>query len=121
MKVLIDMNLSPRWCAALRQHGWEAVHWSEVGDPRAADRTIMNYARTHEYVVFTHDLDFSAILAATQTHAPSVIQVRGHDVLSEQFQQMVIRALRRFESELETGALVVIDESRARARILPLQ
>jgi len=28
----------------------EAVHWATIGDPRAADRDLMRYARTHGYV-----------------------------------------------------------------------
>lgn len=35
MKLLIDMNLSPLWVDTLTRHGWEAVHWSTVGDPHA--------------------------------------------------------------------------------------
>ena len=37
MKLLLDMNLSPKWCDVLRGHGWETVHWSTVGAPTAAD------------------------------------------------------------------------------------
>lgn len=55
MKILVDMNLSPSWADALGQHGFEAVHWMEVGDQRAPDRTIMTWARERGYVVFTHD------------------------------------------------------------------
>jgi predicted nuclease of predicted toxin-antitoxin system len=35
MKILLDMNLSPRWVRFLEQEGFEAAHWSTVGDPRA--------------------------------------------------------------------------------------
>ena len=66
-------------------------------------------------------LAFSAILAASGAKAPSVIQVRTQDVLSERFQQLVLDSLRQFESALTAGALIVIDESRARARVLPLK
>ena len=37
MKFLIDMNLSPLWVPFLGAHGFGAVHWSTVGDPRAPD------------------------------------------------------------------------------------
>jgi predicted nuclease of predicted toxin-antitoxin system len=66
VKLLIDMNLSPLWAAELRQQGWEAVHWSTIGDPRPSDRTILGWAQRNGYVVFTHDLDFGALLAATR-------------------------------------------------------
>jgi predicted nuclease of predicted toxin-antitoxin system len=35
-------------------------------------------------------------------------------------ENLVIEVLRQFESVLVTGALVVVDESRSRARVLPL-
>ena len=121
MKILIDMNLSPSWRGILKDGGWEAVHWSAVGAPGASDKAILEYAERHGYVVFTHDLDFSALLSVAQAHAPSVIQVRTQDVLSERFRELVLDALRQFEPELSAGALVVIDESRAKARVLPLK
>jgi predicted nuclease of predicted toxin-antitoxin system len=46
MKLLVDMNLSPDWVAVLEQAGWETVHWSNVGNPRAADSEIMAWAMT---------------------------------------------------------------------------
>jgi len=58
MKILIDMNLSPDWTAAFAAESIESIHWSTVGDPRAKDTEIMEYARSNEYIVFTHDLDF---------------------------------------------------------------
>ena len=52
MKFLIDMNLPPEWVNVFEQHGWHAVHWQEVGDPRASDKSIMAWARQNGYVVF---------------------------------------------------------------------
>lgn len=44
MKIVIDMNLSPEWVSVLESHGYKTIHWSEVGDPRAADQVIMDWA-----------------------------------------------------------------------------
>jgi predicted nuclease of predicted toxin-antitoxin system len=120
VKILIDMNLSPDWASVLHKHGWDALHWSAVGDPRATDRTIMNWALANGYVVFTHDLDFGTLLATTQAMGPSVIQVRTQNVLPTHLETSIVNALRQFESVLETGALVTVDEARARVRVLPL-
>lgn len=120
MKFLIDMNLSPRWAEVFVAAGFNAVHWSDNGDLRATDRSIMEWARGNGYIVFTHDLDFGAILAATQAAGPSVIQVRAENVLPENLGGLVISAIRSFRNELEQGALISIDPQRARARILPL-
>ena len=44
MKLLVDMNLSPRWVEVLSRAGIEAVHWSRVGHEDAPDTIIMAYA-----------------------------------------------------------------------------
>lgn len=74
------MNLSPDWVKTLKKDGFDAVHWSTIGDIRAEDTEIMEWARTNNHVVFTHDLDFGMLLALTQAESPSVIQVRTQDV-----------------------------------------
>ncbi|MBM3334195.1 DUF5615 family PIN-like protein [Candidatus Sumerlaeota bacterium] len=120
MKILLDMNLSPRLIPILEQHGHICTHWSAVGDLEADDQTIMKWAAERGYVVLTHDLDFGAILAIGQHVAPSVIQIRTQDVLSESFQTLLVRMLDEFRETLETGALVVADKDRFRVRVLPL-
>ena len=120
MKFVIDMNLSPRWVEVFMAAGLEATHWSALGDPRATDRSIMEWARSNGYIVFTHDLDFGAILAATQASGPSVLQIRAEKVLPEDAGDTVIAAIHRFQDELEQGALISVDPENARARILPL-
>lgn len=121
MKILIDMNLSPLWVLVLEEAGFEAIHWSTVGDPRASDRTIMTWAANHGYVIFTHDLDFGVLLAATQAQTPSVIQIRSQNILPDSVGSLVIVALKQFTVELQAGALITIDKTRARARILPIR
>ncbi len=121
MKLLIDMNLSPDWVSLLSEAGFEAVHWSVVGDPSAADAAIMDYARAHDCVVFTHDLDFGAILAATGAKTPSVVQIRTQNVDPTSLGETVISLLRRCREHLESGALICLDQSTERVRILPLR
>ena len=120
MKVLIDMNLSPRRTEVFQRNGWQAVHWSTVGDHRAPDRVIMDWARINEYVIFTHDLDFGTMLAVTHAEGPSVIQVRAQDVLPQHMEGMVVASVQQYGSLIQEGALVIVDESTSRARILPL-
>jgi predicted nuclease of predicted toxin-antitoxin system len=105
----------------LKSAGWEAIRSSTVGNPRAEDKEIMAWARAQKDVVFTHDLDFGALLALTRAGSPSVIQVRTPDVTPAAIGALVVSALRQFEGTLEKGALIVLDEARARARILPLE
>ena len=121
MKIVIDMNLSPEWVSVFEAAGYEAVHWSSVGDIKAKDTVIMAWAVSNGYVVFTHDLDFGTLLAISEADTPSVIQVRTQDVLPGKLGKIVLNALIQFQSELEAGALITVNEAQAKARILPIK
>ncbi|WP_251106792.1 DUF5615 family PIN-like protein [Alloacidobacterium dinghuense] len=114
------MNLSPRWVLLLQASGFEGCHWSEKGQATARDTEIMTYAVANDFVILTHDLDFSAILAVTHGSKPSVVQIRGDDLRPEAIADSVVRAFRQMQSELEAGALLTIDPKRTRLRVLPL-
>jgi len=121
VRVLIDMNLSPEWGRVLAGSGWEAIHWKDVGDPTAPDCEIMRWARESGCVVFTHDLDFGALLAATGATGPSVVQMRCEDTRPASMGDAVVAALHAHERALGSGALVTIDPRRMRVTLLPLK
>jgi predicted nuclease of predicted toxin-antitoxin system len=81
----------------------------------------MAWANATGHIVFTHDLGFGALLAATAAQGPSVIQVRTQDVTPRHLETLLVSALRAHQVVLEEGALVTVDEARFRARILPLK
>ena len=121
MKIVIDMNIPPTWVSVFEGAGYEAAHWSTVGDIKAKDSTIMAWAVSHGYIVFTHDLDFGTLLAISEADTPSVIQVRTQNVFPDKLAKIVLDALKQFQTELETGALITINEAQAKARILPIR
>ena len=121
VKILLDMNLSPAWVPALEAAGHEARHWSNLGALNAPDTEIMAWARSAGHVVLTQDLDYSALLFATQATAPSVIVLRTEDVRPGAISALVLSALRQAEVELRSGALVTVDPRRARISTLPLR
>lgn len=120
LRIPIDMNLSPSWVEVLQKAGFEARHWYKLGAPNAPDNVLFSWARENKYIVFTHDLDFGAMLAATNAESPSVFQIRTEDVSPAALAPRAIDLLHRFESQLSSGALVIVDEMRERIRILPL-
>lgn len=120
MKLLVDMNLSPKWAGFLASAGFDVVHWSALGAANAPDTEIMSHARETGYVVLTSDLDFGTILAVTHGEKPSVVQLRSDNLSHENIGKQVIDALRQLTIELEGGALVTVDTERTRLRILPL-
>jgi predicted nuclease of predicted toxin-antitoxin system len=118
VRLVVDMSLSVEWLTELAQHGWSEVHWSAVGDPRADDSVVMAWALANDHVVCTHDLDFGTTLALTHATGPSVLQVRGQNVLPEDIGPVVIAALHQHDADVAAGALVV-DVKKSRVRVLP--
>lgn len=121
MKLLIDMNLSPRWVKLLADADIEAVHWASIGAVTARDVDIMDFARVKGYVVLTHDLDFGSILAVTHGNKPSVVQIRSEDVNPDIIGKQVVIALQQMAVDLEQGALLTVNPKRIRVRVLPLR
>ena len=120
MKLLLDMNLSPRWVKFLQANNIEVMHWLDCGPPNATDSEIMAYARENGLIIFTHDLDFSTLLAHSKDKKPSVIQLRTNDISLEASGNAIVGALRQMRTELEAGALLTIDPKRSRIRLSPL-
>jgi len=109
--------MSPLWVEFLRSAGYEALHWTSVG---SRDDEIATYASDHDFVVFTRDLDFGALLAASGAERPSVILLRGEAQLPNRIGLKVIRILQPAADALESGALIT-DVSTTRLIILQIR
>ncbi|HAB15673.1 MAG TPA: hypothetical protein DCE44_04400 [Verrucomicrobiales bacterium] len=72
-------------------------------------------------MLLTQDLDFAEVLSHTQAGGPSVVLLRLRNELDSAQQARVCGLLRTATDALETGALLVIDERRARLRRLPIK
>ena len=95
-----------------------------IGRPSASRRPLIARScrgRANHFVPLTHDLDFSAILAAGAEAGPSVVQLRMQDLLSERALAVIVTAVNAHADVIERGALMSIDESGARVRILPFR
>jgi len=120
MRVLVDMNLSPRLATLLVQKGIESKHWYYVGAPNAKDSEIMAYAHLEGYSVLTCDLDFSAMLSATQGRKPSIIQIRNQGIPMDDLATLIFSAILQNADELERDAILTLDSKQSRIRLLPL-
>ena len=115
------MNIPEIRVGFLNDAGHEAVHWSGIGNIRADDVEIMTWAREHDYVVFTHDLDFGSLLFATNAKAPSVIQLRVEHIIPEIVGDAVLETFSTATEAIMAGALITIYPKRHRIRLLPLR
>ena len=112
------MNLSPRWVHFFSGQGIEVIHWSNIGAANANDTEIMGYAKTHDYVILTHDLDFGAILAISGMNKPSVIQLRTNDISPDCSVDLVVKAINELYEDIEKGAIITIDNKKVRLHSL---
>ena len=120
VSILVDMNLSPDWIPVLGVAGHTSIHWSAVGDARALDSELMEWARTNDHIILTHDLDFGTLLAQTRASRPSVVTIRADDPTPAAIGNHVLAAIHQHATELAAGALVMVDVSRSRVRVLPI-
>ncbi len=121
MKILLDMNISPVWKKFLEKHGHDVFHWSEVGDQGADDELLMTWARDHDCLVFTHDLDFSAILYATRASSPSVLQVRIENIIPSETGKIILEVINTNTEIIQNGAVITVDPRKSRVHLLPFK
>lgn len=81
----------------------------------------MAHAAACDRVVLTHDLEFGAILAAMGGTRPSVVKLRADDVSPDAIGAQIGASIRQLEAELGAGALVTVEPTRSRMRVLPLR
>ena len=121
IEFLADMNISPVTVKQLKKQGWNVVRISAILDRKSTDIKIINYAREHNKVIITQDLDFSMLLAVRGYTKPSVINLRVENARSDFITKRIIAVVSLMEKELRDGIIVTVDETSVRYRNLPIK
>jgi predicted nuclease of predicted toxin-antitoxin system len=120
MRFLADAGVSPKTVEFLKRLGHEAVHARTLGLQRARDSEPIERSRADSSVVVTFDLDFGDILALGVLDKPSVIILRLADERTESVNQRLSAVLAERCADLESGALILVEDARYRVRKLPI-
>jgi predicted nuclease of predicted toxin-antitoxin system len=99
----------------------EATHLRTLGIQRAPDAQIVEQARADESVVLSFDLDFGDLLALGVMDKPSAILFRLSDERAESVNARLSTVLNEQLAELESGALILVEDTRYRVRKLPIR
>ncbi|MBI5178344.1 MAG: DUF5615 family PIN-like protein [Nitrospinae bacterium] len=119
MRFLADMGVSLKVVAWLRSCGHDAVHLRDEGLQRLPNGDIFHKAIREDRMVLTFDLDFGEIAALSGARG-SVVVFRLHNTSAENVIGRLEDVLVHSRSALETGAIVLVEESRYRVRHLPI-
>jgi predicted nuclease of predicted toxin-antitoxin system len=120
MRFLADAGISPKTVEFLKQLGHETTHVRTLGMQRAPDAHVIALARADGSVVLSFDLDFGDLLALGVTDKPSVILFRLADERAESVNRRLSTVLNEQGTELESGALILVQDTRYRVRKLPI-
>jgi len=107
--------------ASLREAGHDAVHLRDQGLLKMEDSDVLDKARSESRTVLTLDLDFGDLLAASREKLPSVIIFRLRNQTPAFVRPRLFEILSECETDLNAGAVVVVEEARYRVRRLPIQ
>ena len=118
---LANMNISPLTVEQLRKLRSSIERVPEVMKKESRDKEVLSYARRHNKILITHDLDFSMLLAIGGHRKPSVINLRLENAKPDFVTIRIIDVVSMMEKELEEGAVISVDETSARYRNLPIR
>ena len=105
----------------LRAAGHDCVHAYDSGLGGQPDQQVMACADRENRILISADTDFGELLATAPVVAPSVILLRRSDKRPESLAAIIVANLDQVADDLAVGALVVISDTRIRARLLPMK
>ena len=120
MHFLADMGVSQRVVEWLCQQGHDAIHLREQGLHRLLNGEIFIKAASEQRIILTWDLDFTEILALSGTHIVSAVIFRLLNTRSANVIHRLEHVLATSAQDLAEGAIISVEESRHRVRLLPL-
>jgi predicted nuclease of predicted toxin-antitoxin system len=120
MRFLADMGVSWRVVQWLRDTGHEATHLREQDLHRLPNGGIFTKAADERRIIPTWDLDFTEIVALSSTRIVSAIVFRLLNTRSANVIRRLTRVLAESAQDLEDGAIISVEESRHRVRLLPI-
>jgi predicted nuclease of predicted toxin-antitoxin system len=107
MKLLLDQNLSPRLVHRLVDLYPNSIHVTQVELDRSLDQEIWHYARQHDYIIVTKDVDFSEF-SILQGFPPKVIWIRRGNCSTQEI-EIILRenfdAIKAMNADINTGIL----------------
>lgn len=120
MKLLLDENLPPSLVSKMEEIGHTCRHIQGSELSGKSDISIVEFAEREDWIIVTHDLDFSRIISVSGRKKPSVITFRLDKINTAIIVDLLTSNLLVLEDKLMGGALVTISTDKIRFQYLPL-
>ena len=121
MKFLADMGISPKTVDFLIALEFESIHLSALKLNKMPDSEILNKAKNEGFILLTHALDFSELVAASKAKLPSVIIFRLRNMQPNNVNSTLKTIVTNHSSTLKQGAIISVTDSQIRVRQLPIK
>ncbi len=122
MKFLLDENQSPHIAELLVDAGHDAIHARDIGLRTSPDDDVLAAAREAGRVVISADTHFGELLAASNAAGPSIVLLRRQEQRrAREIAALILANLDEVADDLQSGAVVVLDDERIRIRSLPFR
>ncbi|GFP32901.1 hypothetical protein HKBW3S42_01208 [Candidatus Hakubella thermalkaliphila] len=121
VRLLANMNISPKTVESLGQQGWDTVRVSQLLPVNASDEEILGLARREDRAMVTQDLDFSTLLALGGYDRPSLITIRLSVSDPDTVARRLLEVLPRIEQVLGKGGAATVEDVAVRVRRLPIE
>lgn len=104
----------------MRELGHDVFHLRDRGLQKLPDDKILALAQVEQRIILTIDLDFAQLLAVSKQSLPSVILFRLGNENYDEINQRLIEVLKNCQQELETGAIVSVNNETFKVKKLPI-
>lgn len=119
IKLLLDQGI-PYSTGSHLPDNWDVLHVADANMSYSTDREIIEFARKERRICVTLDSDFHSILAIDNMHQPSVIRVRQEGLKAKDLAQLLCKIWPAIAVQVQSGAMVSVDEKQLRIRRLPI-
>ena len=114
MRIYLDQMIRCEVAEELSNKGYDVLRAQEVGQARADDKKILDFAIKTERVLVTLDEHFGDWTVLPLSHHPGVIRLKIHPTTAEKISALLLPFLKKDHHLSFRNHLIILSETTAR-------